>query len=1269
MAGCSGSQNTARPEPAIVPAVNCTTPGCLDRPLAPGESAVVELNNGARIVLRGIDGRNYATMEGTFSETAFAEISVSHAAQNLSAADRQRAMGAELEAVKKSLVDGVKAILINESVEVGYLQFLIPIQGDLMGALKNHALPRQVVVNPVEYDPEILKRIKAHKPESEGLAPRSVSDADLGSFSGLAQIKVPEFLLAAESAIGNGSVVDGSSIRMGITDTGITYNHPTFRSNVDQRNRIVYMKDFTPEGAAFINPASTFAARAISADEVAIDAQVIRTPALPQSAQADAFVQVNALRVKVPPALIPRLTAVGTDVRLGLILESNFNTLEEPVDLNMNGRKDDEFVVLLLPAEGANAEQVYVDLAGTRDLRNVRPLRDFNSSQDVVPLFAEKVGVHIGATTLVPVAGGDPVTVRQVSIVGFDPGNHGTHVGGIAGGRQTFSDAPANSPARGVASNTNILMNRVCANNGGCSASQAIIDMAIEGKADVINMSLGGLSPFNDGFGVQETIVNRLTQLRNVLFMISAGNSGPGRQTIGSPSTARLSLSIGASASREMIRRQYQWPAGGALLPGSNDDFMLFFSSRGPTAAGGFKPNISAPGTQMSAVQLNAVPGFRSGLDVYWGTSMAAPTATGGYTLLLDAIRKFNAVQSPKIPTDVRVLRQVLIETARPADQRRLDVETGMSTSGQYTWMDQGTGIMDLERAWARVMALRSVNITPDLQLPDGTRVEPDYQVVTSMVAPNGITYDGTRSVGDIPAFGQGLYIDVNGTESLREVHIARRIPEQLLQRPDVGDLHRQLSTTSDRFRLKTVIYGSDKVWLKAGVQSEASCENSPTRDLIVTGRGVELARQPNGTTTLNGFRASTLFVCLDRQAIANDLPPGDHGALIYAYRIEDSGDVNPVASFVVPVSLVVPHKTLAGGTQYQIESEVHSFGISRNYVAVPAGTTLVRVEIEIPAVKVDLAGRRLAGEECSGVELMGLDGLNISKLFKTRAEARVSNCLEDGAPILDPARRKLVVTRTAPRALVWDLHVFGNYRFRKSAFKMTVDYLNAEASVDVIAGDLTALRGRIGFRVLQSSFAVLPDATTSRLSLDALLATIPGQVANGQGTLVRGPLGVLHSYPAEVKKVNVSTGGSPGNDIDLIVYECPTGTTDPLSVQCGPVGQSGGPADNESVDFVPALGKLYVLRVDGYSVRDAGNFTAKEKLIFAEELGSLQIQAASAGQFDVAYTFTDPQIQSSAILQSQLFRTSRLTAVGALSLRLSDGGVVAAVPVQIALP
>ena len=110
---------------------------------------------------------------------------------------------------------------------------------------------------------------------------------------------------------------------------------------------------------------------------------------------------------------------------------------------------------------------------------------------------------------------------------------------------------------------------------------------------------------------------------------------------------------------------------------------MFFFSSRGPTAAGGFKPNLSAPGTALSSMPLNTAIGSRGGMDILWGTSMAAPTAAGAYALLLDGVHKYNQAHLDRpLATDAVTLRGVLMQSARPFDLSRFNPETQEKLEG-----------------------------------------------------------------------------------------------------------------------------------------------------------------------------------------------------------------------------------------------------------------------------------------------------------------------------------------------------------------------------------------------------------------------------------------------------------------------------------------------------------------------------------------------------------------------------------------------------------
>ena len=55
---------------------------------------------------------------------------------------------------------------------------------------------------------------------------------------------------------------------------------------------------------------------------------------------------------------------------------------------------------------------------------------------------------------------------------------------------------------------------------------------------DVINMSIGGLPALNDGNNARAELYNRLIEQYKVQMFFSAGNSGPGMNTVGDPSVA-----------------------------------------------------------------------------------------------------------------------------------------------------------------------------------------------------------------------------------------------------------------------------------------------------------------------------------------------------------------------------------------------------------------------------------------------------------------------------------------------------------------------------------------------------------------------------------------------------------------------------------------------------------------------------------------------------------------------------------------------------------
>ncbi|PGL73260.1 S8 family serine peptidase [Bacillus sp. AFS055030] len=121
---------------------------------------------------------------------------------------------------------------------------------------------------------------------------------------------------------------------------------------------------------------------------------------------------------------------------------------------------------------------------------------------------------------------------------------HGTHVAGIIGGR-----GKANSEYKtvGAAPESDIYSYKVLGpyGSGTTDAILAGIDRAVKDGMNVINMSLG--ATLNDPLYATSIAVNNAV-LSGVTTVVAAGNSGDQMYTVGSPGTAALALTVGASS-------------------------------------------------------------------------------------------------------------------------------------------------------------------------------------------------------------------------------------------------------------------------------------------------------------------------------------------------------------------------------------------------------------------------------------------------------------------------------------------------------------------------------------------------------------------------------------------------------------------------------------------------------------------------------------------------------------------------------------------------
>ncbi|PFW56086.1 peptidase S8 [Bacillus cereus] len=121
--------------------------------------------------------------------------------------------------------------------------------------------------------------------------------------------------------------------------------------------------------------------------------------------------------------------------------------------------------------------------------------------------------------------------------------NHGTHVAGTIAAQKKNN---ADYAVKGVAPDVDLYAYRVLGPWGGGNTAGILagMDKAIADGMDVINMSLGAQT--NDPLYATSVAVNN-AMLSGVVTVVAAGNAGPNEKTLGSPGTAALGISVGAS--------------------------------------------------------------------------------------------------------------------------------------------------------------------------------------------------------------------------------------------------------------------------------------------------------------------------------------------------------------------------------------------------------------------------------------------------------------------------------------------------------------------------------------------------------------------------------------------------------------------------------------------------------------------------------------------------------------------------------------------------
>ena len=187
-----------------------------------------------------------------------------------------------------------------------------------------------------------------------------------------------------------------------------------------------------------------------------------------------------------------------------------------------------------------------------------------------------------------------------------------------------------------------------------------------------------------------------------VTIVFSAGNSGDGAGTTGSPANAKNVITVGAT---ESYRPTWTDGCGITAAAADNANDIAEFSSRGPAADGRVKPELVAPGThiQGAASQTVNYTGYYV-CDKYHppnqmlyaassGTSHATPAVAGAASLLTYFYQEQGATASPS----PAMVKAYLVNTARYLNGAGAG-DTLPSNNQGYGAVDLGIAFDDTQR-------------------------------------------------------------------------------------------------------------------------------------------------------------------------------------------------------------------------------------------------------------------------------------------------------------------------------------------------------------------------------------------------------------------------------------------------------------------------------------------------------------------------------------------------------------------------------------------
>lgn len=308
-----------------------------------------------------------------------------------------------------------------------------------------------------------------------------------------------------------------------------------------------------------------------------------------------------------------------------------------------------------------------------------------------------------------------------------DEHSHGTHCAGIIAGNGATGEVDDNGFlfGLGVAPGATLIGQRLFDAAGGYTYTNASFEQLTR-DAKLAGADVGSNSWGDDTQGRYDLSAMEFDALvrdavsddfaagdQPYILEFSAGNAGPGIQTIGSPAVAKNVIATGAA----------QNDRPDLLVYGDGPDAMADFSSRGPCEDGRIKPDVTAPGTWIASLRSvyaddnNAWGEISPNYMYQGGTSQAGPHVSGAAAVFVQYWRQThtNATPSPAM------VKAALINSATDMDETAIG-STGVDEDGEpidVGFPQEANPVPNNDEGWGRVDLPNLIGSTKNYQFVD----------------------------------------------------------------------------------------------------------------------------------------------------------------------------------------------------------------------------------------------------------------------------------------------------------------------------------------------------------------------------------------------------------------------------------------------------------------------------------------------------------------------------------------------------------------------